>query len=267
MNVPAFFVGWVGLTVCVSAQVRLPELEEYRPTQVNSRSGTSLTYTTARSSRTSDFVPARCLLVADNFQEDAVGYFPARWRTNSVGEVVTLEGISGHWLTLNQPGHFMPDSVGTLPDEFTLQFDLVCTNPYNFYSTGFHTTFASLKNPATDYPRPEQADGSVGLMLHPMDVSGQRGYSELNVVVNRQRQPHRETKIDSFWAKERNAVTVSIWRQQQRLRVYVDAEKIWDVPTAFQPALPYNALIFGVGTTHRDPDSFYLSNLRLSANQ
>jgi OmpA-OmpF porin, OOP family len=266
MNLFPVLVGWCGLAVVASAQGHLPDPDEYRPTHVNSTYNPP-TYVPTRSNRPTDFVPGRRVLVAERFERDTVGSFPARWRTNSVGEIVTLEGIDGHWLTLNQPGHLKPDSIRLLPDEFTLQFDLICTNPFNFYSTGFYTAFASLQNPDADYPRPEQATGCVTLMLHPMDVSGQKGYSELSVSTNRQRHYHREGPIEAFWARDRNTITVSVWRQQQRLRVYVGNEKIWDVPVAFQPALTYNAVIFGIGKTHRDTDSYYLSNLRFSVNK
>jgi OmpA-OmpF porin, OOP family len=265
MNVLAIGIGWCGLVAMASAQGRMPEPDEYRPTQLNS-SYTTPAYVPVRTNGPADVTPGRRVLVADRFEQDALGLFPARWRTNSVGEVVTLEGMGGHWLTLNQPGHFMPDSIRSLPEEFTLQFDLVCSNPFNFYSTGFHAAFANLLQPDRDYPHAEQTDGCVTLMLHPMGASGQKGHSELSCLANRQRH-HREAPVNSFWAKERNSVTVSVWRQQQRLRVYVGDEKVWDVPQAFQSNLAYNAVVFSVGKTHRDNDSYYLSNLRFSVNK
>ena len=49
-----------------------------------------------------DFVPGDKVISVEDFSQDAVGDFPAKWNTNSSGEVVTLEGQEGHWLMLQK---------------------------------------------------------------------------------------------------------------------------------------------------------------------
>jgi OOP family OmpA-OmpF porin len=58
-----------------------------------------------------------------------------------------------------------------------------------------------------------------------------------------------------------------MWRQKQRLRVYLNEEKIMDVPRAFAADKKYNTLLFMTGRTHSDKDRFLISNLRLAVGQ
>ncbi|CCH03454.1 Outer membrane porin F [Fibrella aestuarina BUZ 2] len=214
-----------------------------------------------------DFVQAKQLRLLDDFAQTPVGEFPARWRTNSMGEIVTLDDDPAHWLALGKAGQFSPEAITDLPDQFTLQFDLACSHAFSFYSTGLYVTFAALTNPANEYTQwgaMAGGDRGVTLLLHPMNAAGRQGMSELTVRANREPVLHREKPVSTFWALGRNIVTVSICRQQQRLRVYVNEEKVWDVPEAFQPGVPYNSLVFGIGAMHRDEDSYYLGNLRFA---
>ena len=57
---------------------------------------------------------------------------------------------------------------------------------------------------------------------------------------------------------------VSIWRQKNRLRVYMNEEKIWDVPRAFSNDVNYNTLLIMRHTSHNPEDRFLFSNLRLA---
>jgi OmpA-OmpF porin, OOP family len=75
-----------------------------------------------------DFVPGERIIVFEDFAQDAVGDFPDKWNTNASGEVVTVEGKQGHWFMLTKHGIFMPEFIDSFPDNFTLEFDLMCDN-------------------------------------------------------------------------------------------------------------------------------------------
>jgi len=60
-----------------------------------------------------------------------------------------------------------------------------------------------------------------------------------------------------------NPVRVSIWRQKERVRVYVNQEKIWDIPKAIATDAKLNAIFFSILAA--DPTiPFYVGNLRLA---
>ena len=101
-----------------------------------------------------DFVPGEKVVVIEDFMQDAVGDFPDKWYTNASGEIVTIEGKQGHWLMVNKAGVFMPEFIDTLPDNFTLEFDLLCDKPGKVWS--LYASVAAL----SDRSHPEQWQGA-----------------------------------------------------------------------------------------------------------
>lgn len=75
-----------------------------------------------------DYVPGDKVIFYDDFSNDFIGDFPSRWNTNGTGEVVTIND-SPEKLFEIVPGHstfYIPD-VPTLPEEYTIEFDVVAT--------------------------------------------------------------------------------------------------------------------------------------------
>jgi OOP family OmpA-OmpF porin len=73
---------------------------------------------------------------------------------------------------------------------------------------------------------------------------------------------NRKNQFASF-CREKNRVKVAIWRQKQRVRLYVNESKVWDLPRAFADGVNYNALVFGRQDA-KEGNRFFLSNLRLA---
>lgn len=71
-----------------------------------------------------DFVPGDESLFYDDFAEDFIGDFPSKWNTDGGGEVVTIENTK--WLEMKMSSFYIPD-VGTLPENYTIEFDLRTT--------------------------------------------------------------------------------------------------------------------------------------------
>lgn len=72
-----------------------------------------------------DFVPGDKQLFFDDFGNDFIGDFPAKWNTNAGGEVVTLGDSPQKWLDIKSGFniYYIPD-VPQLPEEYTIEFDL-----------------------------------------------------------------------------------------------------------------------------------------------
>ncbi len=78
-----------------------------------------------------DFVPGEKVVGFEDFSQEAIGDFPAKWNTNAAGEIVTVAGKPGRWLKLTRAGAFVPELMPTLPDNFTLEFDLLVPPAFN----------------------------------------------------------------------------------------------------------------------------------------
>ena len=69
--------------------------------------------------------------------------------------------------------------------------------------------------------------------------------------------------VTSLFSDELNPVHISIWRQKGRVRVYVNQEKLWDIPKALAKDAKLNALVFSV-TSAESLVQHYIGNLRLA---
>ena len=84
-----------------------------------------------------DFVPGEKLIASEDFTQDAVGDFPAKWNTNGGGEIVTTNKDASKFLFTQKEIVFYPEWIKNLPDNFTAEFDLLCTDKFSFYSGAF----------------------------------------------------------------------------------------------------------------------------------
>ena len=198
-----------------------------------------------------DFVPGEKIVGFEDFTQGEIGDFPAKWNTNAAGEIVTIEGKPGRWLKITKAGVFVPEFTSTLPDNFTFEFDLLCSTPFS--GSEIRTSLALLTDP------------KVLLSFHTADrytftadpSSGSQSDSRKDGVSE-----GAAAETPQFSDKG-NAVHISVWRQKERVRVYFNDAKIWDVPKAMVPAATYNTIVFYIHSVEPD-SSYYLGNLRLA---
>lgn len=213
-----------------------------------------------------DFVPGEKVVASEDFSQDAVGDFPAKWNTNSSAEVVTIEGLVGNWLKFQKAnGSYIPDFVKDLPENFTLEFDFLYNNIENKYAyqqrlyTTFHetkTSDAKINNAAAGTGAFFLINGGMGkgkVGLYQTNEGG--GYTQLN----------GERDMDEVINYNNNGRVfhVSLWRQKQRLRVYVDQEKVFDFPRIFPADVKLNSMRFHCVLSEED-DQYFISNVRLA---
>lgn len=216
-----------------------------------------------------DFVPGDKILVVEEFAQDAIGDFPAQWNTNSTGELVNVEGRDGKWLSLTKDGVFLPEFVTALPENFTLEFDLICNDDFSFYSTAFSVNLCRLAaqkdafNIWKQYGQQQNRDG-VQVSFHPQDAGGGQGRTNYIAYDKGSELMKNETATMQFYGKEKRESHVSIWRQKTRLRVYINEEKVWDLPRAFVTGTTYNSVCFTTGGFHQSQDRYLISNLKLA---
>lgn len=217
-----------------------------------------------------DFIPGNKVLVFEDFTQDAIGDFPVNWSTNSSGEVVTISGTSQRWLKLENKGAFTINDIKQLPENFTLEFDLFINDgAFSFYSTFLNFGFIESKK-KNDYTKwSEYTDGKEGVLigLSPTVAGayneGKTGRSLVKVIEDGEESLGNEIEIQTFNYNNNNQVKVQIWRQKNRLRMYVGGQKVWDLPNGFQEA-KYNSFLFYIHEYQNAEDRYYISNLRLA---
>ncbi len=214
-----------------------------------------------------DFVPGEKVMAYEDFSKAEIGDFPTRWNTNATAEVVTINNKEGKWLKIAKEGVFHPEFITTLPDNFTLEFDLA-VNP-EWRGTHMAVNFANLVNP-TDYRDYYhyvnwRGNHAVHLQFRPGFINTQ-GKANSRIIVGSSGNHTVNNDVDfKVWDNgANNFAHISMWRQAQRLRVYVNGEKIWDIPRAFDPAGKFNAVTFGMQGSYGADDYMLLGNIRLA---
>ncbi len=212
-----------------------------------------------------DFVPGNKIIATEDFKQGAIGDFPVNWYTNSSGEVVTFSGDDTRWLKLSSKGTFAPMHIKRLPENFTFEFDLYSSDDFSYYSTFLNLVFtqAANKNEYANWGQFKTGNEGVMFGLHPQDAGANKskGQTYFNVISGKNKIAENHMSQSAFSNTE-NQAKVQIWRQKNRLRVYVNGEKIWDLPQAFQD-VTYNSIVFYIDGDSKN-DNYYIANLRLA---
>lgn len=213
-----------------------------------------------------DFIPGDKVIAWEDFSQDAKGDFPSKWNTNAGGEIVTLEGHPGQWLAISKTGVYMPEFIPTLPDNFTLEFEVGCNPGFRNLSSPLSFAIAALKTPEqyTRYMQGTSGRTGFNTWVLPMSTNGETGKTGYEADVNGVTMSEQQNQITTqFHAKTKNFMKVSIWRQKQRVRVYFNEQKVIDVAKGLT-AEGYNALVFSLSTARTEPDQYFLTNIRLA---
>ena len=213
-----------------------------------------------------DFVPGDKVLVFEDFSKDAIGDFPENWNTNSAGETVTVSGETGNWLMINKKGVFKPEDINNLPDNFTLEFDLIYSSD-NYIPT-LQTLFLSAGNGKdgkqelnADFSYNKRSGINLGIQPIPRDKGG-----IANIYAYNAGDKIMDNQIE-FQNKGATKIKVSIWRQKQRLRVYLDQDKIFDLPRVFPAGETYNKVMFQTWSDFPNQDKYLISNMKLAVGE
>jgi len=202
--------------------------------------------------QTSDFIPGGNVIFEDNFSKDPVGDFPARWSTSSSGAVVELDGFPGKWLKINGSVAVNPEIKKKLPEDCTIEFDLVVKKescialfgitPISDVSAGniYYKKMAVALQNMTGYP-------GIVVSKDVMDVSSKNDFS-------------MEGYID-------RVLHVSISVNKTRFRVYLDETKVVDMPKLILPEYRNNFFIAGGESIPAPPEGIYISNIRIAAGE
>jgi outer membrane protein OmpA-like peptidoglycan-associated protein len=208
-----------------------------------------------------DFIPGDQVLFYEDFSQDNIGDFPALWNTNSSGEVVTLNNYPGHWFQVGNDGIFIPDIKGSFGDNFTMEFDLVYAPTANTNLPDYHLEFISGKRDGEtiDAYVPGNGGVSIGMGAYSSSVSGwkDQNYGEVS----------NSKDITILKDNKDKKVRVSFSFQKQRVRFWLNEEKIYDLPRLLASGLVIDRIRFSTTETDDQKPYLYLTNIRIASGK
>lgn len=205
-----------------------------------------------------DFVPGDKQLFFDDFSNDFVGDFPAKWNTNGSGEVVTVNDSPEKWFELI-PGwatFYIPD-VPTLPKEYTIEFDLLTAglDPKTSSTAGISLSLS-------DDPKFQAGQHYINVWL----PVGQYGAFDIRVK-NYARAIGSEIN-NAIRADIRKAVLdrphISIAVNDQRFRLWVNENKYVDIPRFIPEGNMLSTLKFNVNNLKDGKERIFITNLKVA---
>jgi flagellar motor protein MotB len=214
-----------------------------------------------------DFIAGDKVVAIDNFSRANVGDFPSDWFTNGSGEVVTVEGHDEKWLEMRGNFTYYPEFIKNLPENFTLEYDLIYNYDTksavkNIFGIYILSADAKTKNePVFQYGF--NKPGKAGAAIEFESYSPNR----LNIFTwsNKKVDQNTRTFSESGFIKQmRNQkMHVSVWRQKERVRMYLNEKKIVDVPRLLTAGETYNMIKFALDD-REDKGRAYIANVRFA---
>lgn len=190
-------------------EVAVRSLEGGGPASADGSGGRSIV------NRSFDFMPGTRVLYQDSLASSAPGRMPASWKTDGSGEVITLNGIPGHWLALRPRAEYKLAAPLELPERFTLEFDVVAAADKVRDLTSFTFGFAHDNSVAA-----RNAGEINKVEVHYMNRDG-------GVVTSRATDVYHPYDFDlSGYANRPMRVSVAVDGDQ--MKVYLDRTKIAD---------------------------------------
>lgn len=203
-----------------------------------------------------DFVPGDQQLFYDDFSNDFVGDFPARWNTNGGGEIVTFGDDSGKWLEL-VPGsstYYIPDLEG-LPEDYTIEFDIQVSG-IERVSTSASLRIALMDQGGFEY-------GQNMAWVHIPLVQWTAGDFKVWNRIDGDRTISNSVSGD-IRANVMNRPHISVAVNGPRLRLYVDETKYVDIPRMIGSDSPMTHLKFQLTGVDGESERAFISNVKVA---
>jgi outer membrane protein OmpA-like peptidoglycan-associated protein len=203
-----------------------------------------------------DFIPGEKVIFFDDFSQDAVGDFPALWNTNGSGEVVTTNLYPGNWLQFTQEPAIWTDQLLNLPDNYTIEFDVVRikNEDGDLLGWGFRL-MQSINANSYDYGA---VPGQAGFYFD-VEYFGRPTYrTYINSDEGAELGLSGYIDEEKFKQAIETKYHISVWVQKSRIRLYQNENKIIDLPKAFTlPAVKMDRIRFEDGAA-------LISNVRIA---
>jgi OmpA-OmpF porin, OOP family len=213
-----------------------------------------------------DFVPGDTVLYSEDFATEAIGELPVGWNTNGKAEVVTLNNFGGNWLKLGERSVFLSANKKEFTKNFTIEYDLIF----------------QLENAGHYWPRIGMGFLSSG-ELAPDDnalVTQCNRYQASRIYYNAREDGgywnlYSELKGGSYVTGSmvktlalknyfNKIVHISMQVQGKRLRMWMNGEKLYDLPAAIADQFPTNQIFFEMSPISDPRYAYYVGNIKIA---
>jgi outer membrane protein OmpA-like peptidoglycan-associated protein len=194
--------------------------------------------------------------VFEDFEEDAVGDFPARWNTDGTGEVVTFGTSNDKWFQMKSGSDYVPDLPRELPEEYTIEFDLAARGIDNKTSSSALVEII-LDDNNSFRPGPNLAWVRIPFcQYHPIGFQIKNVVDRKVIITNTVQGDIRQLVL--------NQPHVSIAVNKTRFRLWINEKKYVDIPRLIPPGNTVKYLKLRPYGFKDGKEDVYIRNLKIA---
>ncbi len=219
-----------------------------------------------------DFIPGDSILYAEDFQQEAIGELPTNWNTSGSGEITTLNKYPGQWLRLHKGFSYLSSNQKQFGENYTVEFDMILQLKSNgwMYPEVFFGMFASKNEPGNgnNFLKEFRKNAAVIATLYPAEYKASK--VRMNSYLENRAYFNGDNK--AFEALEKTygtPVHVAIQVQKERFRMWINEEKLFDIPKGVATGNIMNQLVFQVGYTNYAEDQYgvFINNIKVATGR
>jgi OOP family OmpA-OmpF porin len=219
-----------------------------------------------------DFIPGEHILYYDNFEGEALSELPTGWNTSGTGEVTTFDKYPGNWLRLHKPFTYLSSNKKEFGENYTVEFDVIL----RLKTTGWiypELTFGLFStkdepNDANNFLREQDKYASANIIIMPSENKNSK--VRVNSYLNSRGHFTGDSKaVESLEKYYGKPVHVSIQVQKERMRIWINEEKLFDIPKAVPPGAIMNQMYFEVSSTNYSEEQYgiFVSNIKVATGK
>jgi len=215
-----------------------------------------------------DFEPGAEIIHYDDFSRSSLGDLPTGYNTVGSAELMKLNTAPGKFLKVSDgTGQLVAYDFTEFPDNFTFEFDLAHDVPVEGYryKCEFGIMFTDEADPEKYLTSATRKVGKNNVTFW-IDRDISRGWaSGFEKTKNGTWTRGKSGKLSTHFNESTRGKPqhISIWRQGKRFRMYINEQKVYDIPLAWTGDGSIAGLRF-IGQMSVEGDSYLISNLRLA---
>ncbi|MFN3756145.1 MAG: OmpA family protein [Flavobacterium sp.] len=212
-----------------------------------------------------EFTPGENVLFFDDFSNGLSQWNKVtwdEWEEKHKGMVTTSNVAPGNWYYMPRKGMTAPKTLKALPNQFTLEFDFYFDEEHSEHEGGLNTMFVKEKGfNINDYNYYFETNTRLILDVHPANehlyLYAFREYGFTNGINGGERILIDEKEK---YLKTNQVYHVSISRNGSHVQLYINQDKVIDLPNAF-PANESYTFMLGNNSWI---SGLYISNIRIA---
>ena len=106
--------------------------------------------------------------------------------------------------------------------------------------------------------------GGFEVSFHPQDAAFKLGTTAFLSTSKKTDVISHDVSQDRFIVAGNRNAHISIWRQKNRVRVYINDKKVWDLPKALPEGIKLSSVYFRNDGSSNENDGYYFANFRLA---